>query len=350
LPKNGRANYVDESISLPIMQVIVTGGTGFIGGSLVRKLSKQGHHVRVIARSVPPSNEKKIKGVTYHSWDLSVGPIPAAVLSEVDLVFHVAAKAGVTGTYSSYHSANFQATLNVLKSCQANGVSRLVYTSTPSVAFSGKPIQAGTESLPYTKNRVSFYALTKAMAEKSVLDAHHPGKFQTLSLRPHLVWGEGDPHLLPRVISQHKAGKLKIVGDGKNLVDLTHIDNVCQAHLCAMKTLLDNTETGGKAYFIGQNEPVPLWPWLNLLFAELGLPQLEKHIGFGQAHFAGLVLERFWRLFRLGGDPPMTRFVACQLAQDHWFSSQAAQKDLGYEPISNMEQCLEKSLPWLRKL
>ena len=188
-------------------------------------------------------------------------------------------------TLSSSSAASDVYKRQVLKSCQANGVSRLVYTSTPSVAFSGKPIQAGTESLPYTKNRVSFYALTKAMAEKAVLDAHHQGKFQTLSLRPHLVWGEGDPHLLPRVISRHKAGKLKIVGDGKNLVDLTHIDNVCQAHLCAMKTLLDNTDTGGKAYFIGQNEPVPLWPWLNLLFTELGLPQLKKHIGVWPSSF-----------------------------------------------------------------
>ena len=162
------------------MQLIVTGGTGFIGGSLVKKLLEQGHGVRVIARSVPPK-DKNLEGAVYHSCDLSVRRLPPSVLSGIDLVFHVAAKAGVAGTYSSYHSANYQATLNVLESCLASGVPRLVYTSTPSVTFSGKPIRAGTESLPYAKDKVSYYSLTKAMAEKAVVEAHDPGKFQTLA-------------------------------------------------------------------------------------------------------------------------------------------------------------------------
>jgi nucleoside-diphosphate-sugar epimerase len=332
------------------MQILVTGGTGFIGQSLVKKLLKQGHDVRIVARSTLPSDEKQPKGVTYHSCDLSAQLLPSSALLGVDLVFHVAAKAGVSGNYSSYHSANYQATLNVLEGCLSSGVPRLVYTSTPSVTFSGKPIRAGTESLPYAKDKVSYYSLTKAMAEKAVLEAHDSGKLQTLALRPHLVWGEGDPHLLPRVISRHKAGKLKIVGDGKNQVDLTHVDNVCHAHLCAMKTLFEDGDAGGKAYFIGQEEPVLLWPWLNNLFSEIGLPPLEKSIGFGQAHFAGLVMEKIWRLLPFESDPPMTRFVACQLAHDHWFSSQSAKTDLGYEPLANMKQCMEKTLPWLRKL
>ena len=179
----------------------------------------------------------------------------------------------------------------MLESCLASGVRRLVYTSTPSVTFSGKPIRAGTESLPRVKDRISFYALTKAMAEKAVLKAHDPGKLQTLALRPHLVWGEGDPHLLPRVISRHKEGKLKIVGDGNNQVDLTHVDNVCHAHLCAMKTLLENETAGGKAYFIGQEASPPV-AMAKQLVCETGLPPLEKSIGFGKAYFAGLVLEK----------------------------------------------------------
>ncbi len=348
--KNGRASCIVENAPLGIMKIVITGGTGFIGNCLARNLLGQGHDIRVIARSVPPPDKMNPEGVAYHSCDLSVRRLPQEVLSGADLVFHVAAKAGVSGTYSSYHSANYQATLNVLESCLANGVRRLVYTSTPSVTFSGKPIRAGTESLPRVKDRISFYALTKAMAEEAVLKAHDPRKLQTLALRPHLVWGEGDPHLLPRVISRHKEGKLKIVGDGNNQVDLTHVDNVCHAHLCAMKTLLENETAGGKAYFIGQEEPIHLWPWLNNLFAETGLPPLEKSIGFGKAYFAGLVLEKVWGLLRFKGDPPMTRFVASQLAHDHWFSSQAAKSDLGYEPVANMEQCLKKTLPWLRRL
>ena len=179
------------------MKIVITGGTGFIGNCLARNLLGQGHDIRVIARSVPPPDKKNPEGVTYHSCDLSVRRLPQEVLSGADLVFHVAAKAGVSGTYSSYHSANYQATLNLLESCLASGVRRLVYTSTPSVTFSGKPIRAGTESLPRVKDRISFYALTKAMAEKAVLKAHDPGKLETLALRPHLVWGKATRTFCP---------------------------------------------------------------------------------------------------------------------------------------------------------
>ena len=171
-----------------------------------------------------------------------------------------------------------------------------------------------------------------------------------MALRPHLVWGEGDRHLLPRVIQRHRAKKLKIVGAGENQVDLTHIDNVCHAHACGMNALLESDEAGGKAYFIGQEEPVRLWPWLNQLFGKLGLPPLERRIPFPVAYFAGLFLEKAWGLAQPGGDPPMTRFVACQLAHDHWFSSQAAKNEIGYRPLRSMDDCLEKSLPWLRSL
>lgn len=332
------------------MKILVTGGTGFIGFSLVRKLLSQGHDVWVIGRSANPPSNKNFEGVTYRSCNLCHENIPDSIMKGTELVFHVAAKAGIAGTYSQYYSANYQATRNVIESCKSSGVSRLVYTSTPSVTFSSRSIRGGNESLPYVKGKASFYAYSKALAEKAVLNAHDPKTLQTLALRPHLVWGAGDPHLLPRVIERHRKGQLKRVGDGKNKVDLTHIDNVCHAHLCAMERLLEKKDTGGKAYFVGQEEPILLWPWLNDLFGKLEMPALTKSISFRKAHLAGLVLEKCWSAFRLNGDPPMTRFVACQLAHDHWFSSQSAKDDLGYEPITNMEDCLEKTLPWLKSM
>jgi len=173
---------------------------------------------------------------------------------------------------------------------------------------------------------------------------------RTIALRPHLVWGAGDPHLLPRVMARHRAGKFKIVGNGKNKVDLTHVDNVVHAHLCTLESMQVNASLGGKAYFIGQNEPIFLWQWLNHIFTELGLPILEKSVPFKTAYHLGFIIEKLWGALRIKSDPPMTRFVACQLAQDHWFSSEAAQKDLGYEPILSMDQALEKTLPWLKSL
>ena len=332
------------------MKILVTGGTGFIGYSLTRRLLAAGHDVHVVGRSPTPPDEKDFNKITYHQHDLAAQGIPPSVLSGTELVFHIAAKAGVGGAYSSYYAANYLATVNLIKGCLACRIPRMVFTSSPSVVFSGNSIRDGNESLAYVKSSLSPYATTKALAEKAVLEAHSSGTFQVLALRPHLVWGEGDPHLLPKVIQRHRNGRLRIVGNGENRVDLTHIDNVCHAHLCAMETLLENKAAGGKAYFIGQDEPVLLWPWLNDLFEQLNLPALKKRISFGKAYLGGLILEKSWQLLRLRNDPPMTRFVACQLAHDHWFSSQAAKTDLGYEPIQSMKESMEKSLPWLRSL
>ena len=332
------------------MKILITGGTGFIGYSLAKRLLAAGHEVHVVGRSPVPPEAKDFDKITYHPHDLSTQGIPPSIISGTDFVFHIAAKAGVGGSYSSYYAANYLATVNLLKSCLACQVPRMVFTSSPSVVFSGSSIRDGNESLDYVKSNLSSYATTKALAEKAVLGAHSPGIFQALALRPHLVWGEGDPHLLPQVIKRHKAGKLRIVGNGENRVDLTHIDNVCHAHLCAMEALIENKTAGGKAYFVGQDEPVCLWAWLNDLFEQLDLPPLKKRISFGKAYFAGLILEKSWRFLRVRNDPPMTRFVACQLAHDHWFSPQAAKTDLGYEPIQSMQESLEKSMAWLRSL
>lgn len=332
------------------MKIVVTGGLGFVGHSLVRNLLLEGHEVHVLGRTINPPKDKLVNGLHYHSHDLSQKKIAAPWFKGTDTVFHVAAKAGVGGRYETYRQANLIATEYLLKACQEFGVSKLIYTSTPSVAFSTEPIRGGDESLPYSREVFSPYASTKALAEQAVLAAHNPSSMRTIALRPHLIWGEGDPHLLPRVISRHRAGKLKIVGEGKNMVDLTHLDNVVHAHLCAFRSMVSRDDLGGNAYFIGQNEPVALWKWLNEIFSALGLPILESSVSFKSAYRIGSVIEKIWNLFHLTNDPPMTRFVASQLAHDHWFSTSAAKRDLGYRPVINMAEAMQKTLPWLKTL
>ena len=173
---------------------------------------------------------------------------------------------------------------------------------------------------------------------------------RTLALRPHLIWGTHDPHLLPRVIAKHRQGKLKKVGEGANRVDLTHVDNVVHAHICAFRSMLANPALGGKAYFISQNEPVNLWDWLNDIFKMLELPQLDKTISYKNAYRIGWLMENVWELLPLISDPPMTRFVASQLAHDHWFCCGAAKQDLQYEPLINMAEAMKKTIPWLKTL
>ena len=240
-----------------------------------------------------------------------------------DTVFHVAAKAGMGGRYETYRQANFIATEYLLQACQEFGVSRFIYTSTPSVAFSTSQFGEAMNPCPILE-RFSPYASTKALAEQAVLAAHHPNGMRTIALRPHLIWGEGDPSFTSSGDIEASFGETKDRGDGENLVDITHLDNVVHAHLCAFRSMVAKDDLGGNAYFIGQNEPVALWKWLNEIFLALGLPILERSISFTTAYRLGFVIEGIWNFFNFNNDPPMTRFVASQLAHDHWFSTAAA--------------------------
>ena len=327
------------------MKVLITGGKGFVGSSLTHKLFHRGHDVCTLSRS--PDREPQVRGCRHIQFDLSKDYFHPQILKDIDVVFHVAAKAGIDGKFSDYYRANFTSTERLIDACKYAKVKYFLYTSSPSVVFSKTSIQGGDEKLPYTTSRISPYALSKAMAEKKVLFANNE-HFQTLALRPHLIWGQDDPHLLPKVIHRHKCGRLKIVGNGKNKVDLTHIDNVIHAHILAMEALVNGKKIGGNSYFIGQNEPVSLWPWLNKVFKQLNLPVLKNKVSFRKAYFAGVLAETAWAVFGLKRELPMSRFVACQLGQDHWFSGRAAETDFGYKPILSMDEAMEKTVPWLK--
>lgn len=326
------------------MKVLVTGGSGFIGGRVVRRLLENGHEVHVIGRTTPKEETSSV----FHQVDLARETIPEVICQGVEAVFHIAAKAGVWGSASSYHAANVSATRQILEACRTHSINILIHTSSPSVVFSGESFRGANESLPYGSNWLCHYARTKAEAEREVLAANGKSGLKTLALRPHLVWGPGDPHLLPKAIVRHMAGKLRIVGSGENRMDLTHVDNVAHAHILALDALASGRHSGGQAYFISQDDPVALWKWLNNLFPLLDLPPLSKKISFRSAYSLGFILELTWKVLRLTGEPPMTRFVAVQLAKDHWFSIDAARRDLGYEPIVSMEDGLRDTVDWLK--
>ena len=333
-----------EPVRSKLVKALVTGGSGFIGGRIVRNLLERGWEVHVLGRSTPPPQE----GVRFHKTDLGHQPPPPEACDGADALFHVAAKAGVWGSAASYRSANVLASRRVLHACREHGIPHLVHTSSPSVVFNRRPFRGADESLPYGRDWLCHYARTKAQAEREVLAANGRDGLKTIALRPHLVWGPGDPHLLPKAVARHKAGKLRIVGEGLNRMDLTHVDNVARGHLLALDALASGSHPGGQAYFLSQDDPVALWPWLNDLFARLDLPPLTRRISFRSAYAIGLTLELAWTLLRLPGEPPMTRFVATQLAEDHWFSPAAARQDLGYAPTVSMEEGLEETVQWLK--
>jgi nucleoside-diphosphate-sugar epimerase len=321
------------------MRALVTGGGGFLGSALCRALVARGRHVRSFARGDYP--ELAATRIDCVRGDIGDAPAVTAAAEGCDVIFHVAAKAGVWGRREEYHRANVLGTQNVLNACRVHRITRLIYTSSPSVVYDGRDECGIDESAKYPSRYLAHYPRTKAAAEREVLAANGPA-LATVSLRPHLIWGPGDPHLLPRLIAKARAGKLRRVGDGKNVVDTTYVDNAVAAHLAALERLAPGAPCAGKAYFIANDEPLPMWDLINRMLACADLPPVTKSISSRLAYAAGAILEAAYALSGRKDEPPMTRFVARQLATSHWYDLSAAKRDLGYAPPVTVEEGLRR--------
>jgi len=318
--------------------VLVTGGGGFLGGAIAERCLARGWRVRAAGRSPRPG--LAARGIEYLAGDLADPARARAAVRDCAAVFHVAARAGVWGPREEFEQANVGATRAVAEACRAEGVPDLVHTSTPSVVFNGGPFRGEDESLPYGSGWLCHYARTKAEAERVALGARGPG-LRVTALRPHLVWGPGDPHLFPRILARARAGRLRVVGDGLNRVDVTHVDTAADAHLAALEALRAG-RADGRAYFVSQGEPVRLWEFVDRLLRGAGLPGVRRRVPLPLAYAAGAALEAAWGALRLAGEPPMTRFVATELAKDHWFSVAAARRDLGLRPSVDTWEALDR--------
>ncbi|MDH4319565.1 MAG: NAD-dependent epimerase/dehydratase family protein, partial [Desulfobulbaceae bacterium] len=230
-------------------KALVTGGGGFIGLAVVRKLVELGVEVTVVGRHEYPA--ALAAGARCEVGDIRDGGFLNRVVTDHDTVFHVAAKAGIWGSYESYHSINVRGTENVIAACRHNGVKALVYTSTPSVVFDRGDLEGANETMPYGNKLLCHYAATKIEAEKKLLAADG-SPTRTSAIRPHLVWGPGDTNLIPRLLARGREGSLRIVGSGRNMVDIAYIDNVVHAHVLAAENLLSSASAGGQAFFISQ--------------------------------------------------------------------------------------------------
>jgi len=327
------------------LKALVTGGGGFLGSAIVRLLSARGDDVTVVARGDYP--ELKSLGVALVRADITDLSALTEAATGCEVVFHTAAKAGVWGSYESYYKPNVVGTEMLIAACLATRVPKLVFTGSPSVVFDGRDQANGTSALPYANPPSSHYSATKAASERLVLKANSK-PLATVSLRPHLIYGPGDPHLVPRVIDRASRGRLALVGDGTNRVSLTYIDNAAAAHVQAADRLSFNATCAGRAYFINDPEPVVFGEWLTSLVARLGLPPITRRLSIPTAVAVGGALEFVWRMFRLGGEPPLTRSVAKNLGISHWYSIDEAVRDFGFAPKVKASDGFERTIDWFK--
>ncbi|MCF1428465.1 MAG: NAD-dependent epimerase/dehydratase family protein [Shewanella sp.] len=342
-----------DAIADKVSRVLVTGGGGFLGQAICARLRAVNIEVVSISRSRYPALD-----------DLGVTQIQASLMDMngllsacegCQLVFHVAAKAGVWGPAQSYFDTNVDGTANVIAACQRQGIASLVYTSTPSVTFDGRDEEGIDESTPYASRFLNAYGRSKSLAENMVLAAQGvqvagDKRLNVVALRPHLIWGPGDPHLVPRVLERGRQGRLRLVGTTDKLVDTTYIDNAVWAHLLAARTLLTSPErAAGKAYFLSNDEPVTMAQMLSRILACDKLPPVEKRVNRHLAFALGAVLECGYRLLGIKAEPPMTRFVARQLSCSHFYDLSAVKRDLEYVPLVNMNEGMIQLKNWLEK-
>lgn len=326
------------------MKALVTGGGGYLGSRIARMLHARGDDVVILGRRQYPQHAKaRIPAI---QADLRDAAAIVKACEGMDVVFHVGAFVGIWGRRRVFWDINVNGTKNVLAGCRAHGVRKLVYTSSASVVFDENALCGVNESQPYATRYLAAYPETKATAERMILAANEP-TLATVALRPHLIWGPGDPHLIPRVIERARGGRLVQVGDGENLVDVTYVDNAAEAHLQAADALTATAPCAGRAYFLSQGEPVPLWPWLAEILAAAGVPKVTQTVSYRRAYRVGALLEVVSRFAPTLREPRMTRFLAVQLAKSHFFDISAARRDLGYQARISTAEGVRRLREWL---
>jgi nucleoside-diphosphate-sugar epimerase len=330
------------------MNVLVTGGSGFLGQALCHALLAQGHQVRSLQRHYSPALENL--GVYQILGALHDTDKVRDALHDQDAVLHNAAKASAWGTWNDFYQTNVVGTQCLLSVCQQFGIKKFVYTSTPSVVHQGRtPVIGGNEhNTPYATHFSAHYPHSKMLAEQAVLAANTQ-TLSTIALRPRLIWGPGDTQLLPRLLARANQGRLRFIGSGNNIMDCTYIDNVVQAHILALQHVKAGAAGAGKAYFISNRQPMPIAEIINALLDAADTPKVHQSWPFWLAYSLGAGCEYLWRIGGLRHEPPMTRFLAEQLSTEHWYDCSAAERDFGYVPAVSVTEGLQRLRAHLRK-
>ena len=312
----------------------VTGGSGFIGSRLIRRLARDGWAVRGLARSEHSESKVAAAGAEPARGALGDPNSIAAAAEGCEIAFHLAAHLGDYGPWEEFERNNVTGTRNALEACTRAGVRRFVHCGTEAALMAGEPLVQGDETAPLRPDSPAPYPATKARAEQAVRDANRDG-FETVVLRPRFVWGSGDPTLLPQMVQMVKAGRFVWVGGGGQLTSTTHVDNTVEGLVLAA-----TKGAPGEVYFVTDGEPVVFREFVSALLETQRVEPPTRTLPAWLGRALATAGEQAWRLLPLPGRPPLARFTYWILSQECTINDTKARRQLDYSPIVSREQGL----------
>jgi nucleoside-diphosphate-sugar epimerase len=327
------------------VKVLVTGATGFLGGALARRLHRMGWNVTAVGRNREAGAQLETDGIRFMRADLTDAAAMLDACRGQEIVFHSGALSSPWGLANEFYASNVFGTENVVQGCMENQVGRLVHVSTPSIYFACESRLNVREDDPLPVKPINEYARTKLLAERVVDQAHRDG-LAVITIRPRAIFGPGDTTILPRLIDRLQRRRLRVIGDGQNVADLSYVENVVDALILCVDSPVS---TLGQKYNITNGEPVKLWEMVEKLCAALGLEYPKKRIAYPLTNAVAGAMEAVYRLLPDHPEPPLTRYAVGVLAMSTTLDIKAARRDLGYVPRISNEEGFDCFVEWWKE-
>ena len=323
-------------------KVLVTGATGFLGKYVVEELVEHGYQVRAFGRNSKIGSSLENTSVSFFQGDLTNAEDVSEACKGMDLVVHAGALSTVWGPWEDFFQANVLGTKYVLEACHQTGIQRLVYVSSPSIYAAPKDQLGIKESDAPEENNLNNYIRSKLASEKLFKD--YPD-VPSIILRPRGLFGIGDTSILPRVINLSQKIGIPLIGDGRQLMDMTCVENVA----LAIRLALEAPEAKGEVYNITNGEPRAFRDLLEESLTGLDYPIKYRKIPASLLSGIASSLEFLYKSLNLKGEPPLTRYTYYLLRYSQTLDISKAERELGYRPKISISEGIEQYVQDYRK-